>query len=140
LETWYDWLGFVPRHRLGQIVPMIGDRRFGSIVQKFLHEYGEISIFQMETVAPYEEDPNGSRPRVRAFQNRSPLRFEMAEAQMPANIKNFNIFELRFVTHFCYTNYLTWELETHKWDPYILDTLTFVAPMRLLLIFIIELN
>jgi hypothetical protein len=84
-------LGFVPRHRLGKIVPMIGDRRFASIIQKFLHEYGEVTIDEIEIVSPYEEDPNG-HPRVRARQ----LRFEMAEAQMPANIKSFNEFELRF--------------------------------------------
>jgi hypothetical protein len=99
LETWYDWLAFVPRYQLGKIVPNIGDRKFASIVQKFLHEYGEITIDHIEIVAPYEEDPSG-HPRVRAWQNHSWLRFEMAEAQMPANIKNFHYFELRFATHF----------------------------------------
>jgi hypothetical protein len=98
LETWYDWLGFVPRHQLGQIVSMIGDRRFASILQKFLHKYGEITIDRIQIVAPYE-DPSG-HPRVRVWQNDRPLRFEMAEAQMPTNIKNFNCFELRFATHF----------------------------------------
>jgi hypothetical protein len=73
-------------------VPQIGDRKFGSIVQKFLHEYGEITIDRIKIVAPYEEDPSGPRPRVRARK----LRYEMAEAQMPANIKNFNDFELKF--------------------------------------------
>jgi hypothetical protein len=100
LETWFDWLGFVPRHRLGQIIPMIGDRRFASIVQKFLHEYGEISIDRIEIVAPYKEDPScHPRPRVRALQNNRPLRFEMAETQMPANIINFDKIELRFAFH-----------------------------------------
>jgi hypothetical protein len=103
LETWYDWLAFVPRHRLGQIVPIIGDRRFASIVQKFLHEYGEIKIDYIEIVAPYEEDPNGPHPRVRVWNDcYPPLRFEMAETQMPANIKNFNLFELRFALFFRY--------------------------------------
>jgi hypothetical protein len=96
LETWYDWLAFVPRHRLGEIVPEIRDRKFASIVQKFLHEYREIEIDEIQIVAPYAEDPS-VHPRVRAWQNYSPFRFEMAEAQMPANIKNFYIFELRFV-------------------------------------------
>jgi hypothetical protein len=91
LETWYDWLAFVPRHRLGQLVPMIGDRKFASIVQRFLHEYGEVTIDCIQIVAPYEEYPNG-HPRVRARK----LRYEMAEAQMPANIKNFDYLELRF--------------------------------------------
>jgi hypothetical protein len=94
LETWYDWLAFVPRHQLGQVVPMIGDRKFGSIVQKFLHEYGEITIDNIAIVAPYE-DPSG-HPRVRKVQNNRHLRFEMAETQMPSNIKNHNLFELRF--------------------------------------------
>jgi hypothetical protein len=98
-------LAFVPRHQLGQIIPMIGDRRFASIVQKFLHEYGEITIGHIEIVAPYEEDPSG-HPRVRAWQNNRPLRFEMAEAQMPANIKNFNKFELRFAKNFSLGTYV----------------------------------
>jgi hypothetical protein len=94
LETWYDWLAFVPRHQLGKIVPMFGDRKLASIIQRFLHEFGEITIDNIEIVAPYEEDPNG-HPRVRARQ----LRFEMAETQMPANIKSFNCFRLRFATN-----------------------------------------
>jgi hypothetical protein len=99
LETWYDWLVFVPRHQLGKIVPKIGHRKFASIVQPFLHEYGEFKIDRIKIVAPYEEDPNGPHPRVRAWQNHSPLRFKLAEAQMPANITNFHIFVLRFATH-----------------------------------------
>jgi hypothetical protein len=89
-------LAFVPRHQLGKIVPQIGDRKFASIVQPFLHEYGESSIDHIGIVAPYEEDPNGPQPRVRAWQNKRPLRFEMAEEQMPKNIKNFKFFWLRF--------------------------------------------
>jgi hypothetical protein len=88
-------LAFVPRYRLGKIVPEIGDRKFGSIIQKFLHKYGEITIDRIEIVAPYEEDPSG-HPRVRAWQNNHPLRFKMAETQMPPNIKTFDKFELRF--------------------------------------------
>jgi hypothetical protein len=99
LETWYDWLAFVPRHQLGQIVPKIGDRKFGSIIQKFLHEYGEITIDYIQIVAPYEEDPDGPHPRLRVLQNNRPLRIKIAETQMPANIKKFNKFELRFATH-----------------------------------------
>jgi hypothetical protein len=87
-------LAFVPRQQLGKIVPKIGDRRFASILQKFLHQYGEIMINHIQIVAPYE-DPSG-HPRVRARQ----LRFKMAKAQMPANIKNFKCFELRFATYF----------------------------------------
>jgi hypothetical protein len=102
-------LGFLPRHQLGQIVPMIGDRRFASIVQQFLHEYGEITVGHIGIVAPYEEDPH---PRVRARQNHSWLRTKMAEAQMPANIKNSKCLELRFA--------------------HAIDTLTFAAPMLLL--------
>jgi hypothetical protein len=77
---------------------MIGDRKFSPIVQKFLHEYGEIMIDCIEIVAPYDEDPDG-HPRVRVLQNNRPLRFEMAKAQMPPNIKNFKSFKLRFATH-----------------------------------------
>jgi hypothetical protein len=54
-------------------------------------------IHHIQIVAPFE-DPSG-HPRVRTFQNNRPIRFEMAEAQMPANIKNFDLFELRFA--FC---------------------------------------
>jgi hypothetical protein len=82
---------------LGKIVPKIGDRKFASIVQKFLHEYGEITIGQIDIVPPYEEDLlSGHRPRVRALQHYSPSSIRMAKAQMPANIKNFIYFELRF--------------------------------------------
>jgi hypothetical protein len=88
-------LAFVPRYHLGQIVPKIGDRKFASIVQPFLHEYRDIMIDYIKIVAPYEEDPSG-HPRVRTWQNDRLLRFEMAEAQMPANIKNFDYLELRF--------------------------------------------
>jgi hypothetical protein len=96
LETWFDWLEFVPRHQLGKIGPEIGDRKFGSIIQKYLHEYGEIAIAGIHIVAPYEEDPSGPCPRVRVFQNCQQLRFKMAETQMPTNIKNFRYFVLRF--------------------------------------------
>jgi hypothetical protein len=130
LETWYDWLAFVPRHRLGKIIPMIGDRKFGSIVQRFLHEYGEITIDCIQIVAPYEEDTRGPYPLVRAWQNKRPLRFEMAEVQMPANIKNFDYLELRFAPNIFplsnkesysltyepksfFSNLFIWELESH---------------------------
>jgi hypothetical protein len=112
LETWYDWLALVPRHQLGQIVPLIGDRKFASIVQPFLHEYSEITIEDIEIVAPFE-DPSG-HPRVRVRQNNRPLRFEMAETQMPANIKNFTKIELRFATHFHYTNCLILTLRNKR--------------------------
>jgi hypothetical protein len=79
---------------------MIGDRKFAAIVQPFLHEYGEIKIGHIGIVAPYEEDPDGPHPRVRAWQNKRPLRFIMAEAQMPANIKSFKRFWLRFNSNF----------------------------------------
>jgi hypothetical protein len=88
-------------------VPKIGDRKFGSIIQKFLHEYREIMIGDIEIVAPYE-DPSG-HSRVRVLQNNSWLRFEMAEAQMPANMKNFKSFKLRLATHYIFVkNSLTW--------------------------------
>jgi hypothetical protein len=97
LEIWFDWLGFVPRRRLGEIVPQIGDLRFGSIVQKFLHGYGEITIGPIDIVGPYEEH----HPRVHKWKNNRPLvRIQITEAQMPANIKNFNELELRFAIHF----------------------------------------
>jgi hypothetical protein len=83
---------------------MIGDRKFASIIQKFLHEYGEIKINCIQIVAPYEEDPSGAQPRVRAKQNNRPLRFEMAEAQMPTNIKNFTKFKMRFAFNFLLSN------------------------------------
>jgi hypothetical protein len=91
----------VPRPQLGQVVPMIGDRKFGSIVQKFLHEYGEIMIDNIEIVAPYEEDPS-VHPRVRVFRSNRPLRIKMAKALMPANIKKFKCFDVRFAINFSF--------------------------------------
>jgi hypothetical protein len=109
LEIWYDWLGFVPRYRLGEIVPEIGDRRFASIVQKFLHEYREITINDIEIVAPSCFYPEG--PHVETWHAISKL----AEAQMPANITNFKDLDLRFAhPFFCFTNYLIWEVKSHN--------------------------
>jgi hypothetical protein len=88
----------VPRYQLGQIVPKIGDRKFGSIVQKFLNEYKKIKIAGILIVAPYKEDSSG-HPQVRAWQNNGSMRFEMAETQMPTNIKTFDFLSLRFATH-----------------------------------------
>jgi hypothetical protein len=111
LEIWYDWLGFVPRRRLGQIVPQIGDRRFASIVQKFLHEYREITIDRILIV----RDPNG--PRVLVWQNvtKTHVLIELADAQMPANITNFNYMNLRFAhTFLSVIQYLIWEINSHN--------------------------
>jgi hypothetical protein len=81
---------------LGKIVPKIGDRKFASIIQKFLHEYGEIALDIIEIVPPYEQHPSDSRPRVRVWQNGRQVRVQMAETPMPANITNFGMLELRF--------------------------------------------
>jgi hypothetical protein len=124
-------LAFVPRPQLGKVVPKIGDRKFASIIQKFLHEYGEITIDCIQIVAPDEEDPE-HHPRVRTWQNNRPWKFEMAEVQMPANIKNLDKFELRFETNF-FPIINIWEMKFHKWNLYLLDTLTFALTMRLLL-------
>jgi hypothetical protein len=77
-------------------VPIIGDRKFASIVQPFLHEYREIKIGYIKVVAPNAKDPDGPGPQVEAWQNDSQWIFKMAETQMPANIKNFDYLELRF--------------------------------------------
>jgi hypothetical protein len=94
-------LSLVPRHQLGNIVPKIGDRKFAAIVQPFLHEYKEITIVEIEIVAPYKEDPDDPHPRVRVWQrqNHRHLRIKMAEAQMPTNIKTMHLLHLRFATH-----------------------------------------
>jgi hypothetical protein len=49
--------------------------------------------------APCEEYPGG--PHVIVWQNetRTQLRIQMAETPMPANIKNFGYFQLRFATY-----------------------------------------
>jgi hypothetical protein len=97
LETWFDWLAFVPRFYLGKIVPKIGDIKFASIVQKFLHEYhSEIALDIFEILPPYEQHPNDSWPRVRVWQNGSQVRVKMADAPMPANIANFGMLSFRF--------------------------------------------
>jgi hypothetical protein len=96
-------LTFVPRHQLGKIVPKIGDRRFASIVQPFLHEYGQISLDKIwSIVAPYYEHPSDPCPRVRVchddLEDGEQLveRVKMADVPMPANIKNFESLGLRF--------------------------------------------
>jgi hypothetical protein len=96
LETWFEWLVFVPRYHLGKIVPKIGDRKFASIAEKFLHQYREIALDIFDIIPPYEQHPIDSRPRVRAWQNYRQVRVKMADAPMPANIKNFGMMSLRF--------------------------------------------
>jgi hypothetical protein len=93
----------VPRHELGKIVPKIGDRKFASIVQAFLHEYGQISLDKIwDIVAPYEEHPSDCYPRVRICHEedmevaQQVLRVKMADVPMPANIENFESLGLRF--------------------------------------------
>jgi hypothetical protein len=86
----------VPRNQLGKIVPRIGDRKFTSIAQAFLHEYGQIIIEHIEIVAPYVEHPSDCRPRVRAWKKHCPWRVKLADAQMPANVKHINSLLLRF--------------------------------------------
>jgi hypothetical protein len=101
-------LAFVPRHQLGKIVPKIGDRRFAySIVQPFLHEYGQISLDKIwEIVAPYEEHPSDPGARVRICHQHPEdgtqqfSRVKMADVPMPANIKNFRSLRLRLARHF----------------------------------------
>jgi hypothetical protein len=78
-ETWFLILGWVPRRRLGQIVPQIGDRQFAaSIAQPFLHNYGHITLANICITGP------GHRL------------IRHGEVPMPTNITYFSFIGLRF--------------------------------------------
>ena len=49
LEVWMDMLLFpwITRARMGQIVILIGNRKFAEILQSILHDYGKKSFQQL---------------------------------------------------------------------------------------------
>jgi hypothetical protein len=74
-------LEFVPRRRLGQIVPQIGDRQFAGIAQSFLHNYGRITLANIYITGP------------------SHRLIQHDDVPMPENVKDFLFINLRFA--FC---------------------------------------
>jgi hypothetical protein len=70
-------LEFVPRHQLGEIVPQIGDRRFAGIAQSFLHNYGRITLANIDITGPSHQ-------------------LIQHDVQIPENVKDFLSLEIRF--------------------------------------------
>jgi hypothetical protein len=68
---------FVPRRRVGQIVPQIGDRQFAGIAQSFLHNYARITLANIHIIVP-------SHPLIQH------------DVPMPKNVKDFRFINLRF--------------------------------------------
>jgi hypothetical protein len=68
---------FVPRRRVGQIVPQIGDRQFAGIAQSFLHNYARITLANIHIIVP-------SHPLIQH------------DVAMPKNVKDFRFINLRF--------------------------------------------
>jgi hypothetical protein len=102
-ENWFDLLEFVPRSQLAKIVPKIGNRQFATIIQTFLHEYGQFTLDKIKIIRPYDEHPSDNGcPRVRVWQKQMHrfVRVKLADAQVPKNIANFKLIKLRFAALF----------------------------------------
>jgi hypothetical protein len=108
-ETWFDFLAFVPRYKLGQIVPENGDRQFAAIIQPFLHNYREITLgniwIAIDRPRPKKEDASG-RLDLRAWPKSTEWYHQgghenlvLPDMEMPKNIKDFLRIRLRFAPH-----------------------------------------
>jgi hypothetical protein len=93
LENWYDFLEFVPRSQLGNVVSEIGDYQFTYIIQSFLHEFAKITLDKMIIIPPQPDVHNG-QPMVHVMPNTTT---NMPDWPMPGNIKNFTEIVLKFV-------------------------------------------
>jgi hypothetical protein len=96
-------LAFVPRHQLGKIVPQIGDKQFARIAQSFLHNYGQIKLFDIKICQPHKKDPS-NRPHLEInsyYDDSEPWLSEkmiLPDVEMPENIKDFEFIRIGFVS------------------------------------------
>jgi hypothetical protein len=58
----------VPRRQLGNIASENGDRQFTSILQSFLHEYGNITLRPMKIIYPPWQDMVDTIPIAAVFE------------------------------------------------------------------------
>jgi hypothetical protein len=99
LENWYDLLAFLTRLQLGQLASSIGNRRFPSIVQTFLHKYVRQITLRPINLSETTNVNKRSKVRVNLWKNDgwSNEEFPLADWPMPENITNFQSIQLRFV-------------------------------------------
>jgi hypothetical protein len=81
----------VPRPQLAEIVPQIGDWYFATKAQYYLHECGQITLGPLEIISSI----NGHGAVTRKVFCFGP-EFPLADAPMPENVKNFEIW-IRFI-------------------------------------------
>jgi hypothetical protein len=93
LENWVDLFGLVPRRQLAKLLPQIDDRHFAEALQYFLQKVGKIKLEYLRIVPP---DGNNwdDGPKVA---NGWAETLDLADTQMPENIKNFGLIILRFL-------------------------------------------
>jgi hypothetical protein len=101
LENWYDLLAFLSRSQLGLLASSIGNRRFASILQGFLHKYVRQitlrSINVQETTNENAKDHPKARMNLWQKYRWGREEFPVANWAMPENIINFEAIQLRFV-------------------------------------------
>jgi hypothetical protein len=99
LENWYDLLAFLSRPHLGQFAWLIGNRRFASIVQTFLHKYvRQITLRPINlTEMAMKMAIQGTRVILWRKNRWGREEFPVADGPMPENITNFESIKLRFV-------------------------------------------
>jgi hypothetical protein len=104
LENWYDLLAFLSRPQLGQVASHIGNRRFASILQGFLHKYlQQITLPPINISKTTNEDANDPPKAIVNLWHSKKWGTEelpLADWPMPENITNFESIKLRFVRYY----------------------------------------
>jgi len=81
LEVWVDVFAPIRRYQLAERLEEIGSRSFAEIAMFFLHEYGQIKLRPLHFVGDDDD----------YYYNE-----EVAETEMPSNIKDFQLIEIWF--------------------------------------------
>jgi hypothetical protein len=102
LENWFDLFAYLPRPRLGQLSSSIGNRRFASILQTFLHKYiRQITLRPIKLSWATNKNVKGhfTKARVNLWHSDrwGTEEFSVANWPMPEKVINFELIQLRFV-------------------------------------------
>jgi hypothetical protein len=98
LETWTDIFGFLPRPQLAEIVPEIGDWRFAEKAQYYLHEYGRITLGDLDIIKSISwiNRKNGIPTVKLSNDDQADWEYPLADVPIPKNIINFEEIKIRF--------------------------------------------
>jgi hypothetical protein len=100
VENWYDLLAFLSRPKLAQFSLRVGNRRFASILQTFLHKYvRQITLRPINLTETRNRHETIRRARVNLwaiYNNWGYDEYTVADWPMPENIINFESIQLRF--------------------------------------------